>query len=103
VTGNQRLAAQPAARTFQEQGVEGMDVSFWWGLLAPAKTPAAVVAAINKELASAVADPELVASFAAQGLDLRSSTPEAFSRLISSDVRHWRAAAESAKVKLTGE
>lgn len=100
VTGDRRLNSQPAAATFREQGIEGLDVSFWWGLLAPANTPAPVVATINKALRNAVSDPELVASFSALGLDLKSSTPEAFTQLMASELKHWRNAAESSKLNL---
>jgi tripartite-type tricarboxylate transporter receptor subunit TctC len=100
VTGDEPLAAYPAARPFKEQGVEGMDVSFWWGLLAPAGTPQPVVAAINKELRAALSDPQLVATFAGQGLDLQWSTPEAFRQLIASEARQWRANVESMKLTI---
>jgi tripartite-type tricarboxylate transporter receptor subunit TctC len=103
ITGDERLAALPSVRTFKEQGVQGMEVSFWWGMLAPRQTPAPVVSKINAALTSAVADPELKASFAALGLDLKSSTPEAFAKLISSEGGYWRTAVDSAKVKLTAE
>lgn len=103
LTGDERLTAYPSVRTFKEQGVSGMDVSFWWALLAPARTPPAIVARLNKELAAAVADPELKASFAALGLDLKSSSPEALGNLITSEGKYWRAAVDSAKVVLKAE
>ncbi|MGE0806959.1 MAG: Bug family tripartite tricarboxylate transporter substrate binding protein [Burkholderiaceae bacterium] len=100
VTGDRRLDSQPKAATFREQGIQGLDVSFWWGMLAPANTPAPVVATLNKALRNAVSDPELVASFAALGLDLKSSTPDDFTRLIASEGKHWRTAAETSKLRL---
>lgn len=100
VTGDRPLPGHSAARPFRDQGVQGMDVSFWWGLLAPAGTPPATVALINQELKNALADPQLVASFAAQGLDLKWSSPEAFRQLISSEGRQWRNNAEAMKLTL---
>jgi tripartite-type tricarboxylate transporter receptor subunit TctC len=103
ITGDERLPALSGVRTFKEQGVQGMEVSFWWGMLAPRQTPAPVIDKINAALLSALADPEFKASFAALGLDLKSSSPDAFGKLISSEGGYWRTAVDSAKVKLTAE
>lgn len=99
VTGPERLGALPAVPTLEEQGIRGMDVSFWWGFLVPAQTPAAIVSRLNREIVAAMSDPELKASFAVLSLDLRSSTSDEFSTLIASDLKRWRAAVVAADIK----
>jgi tripartite-type tricarboxylate transporter receptor subunit TctC len=90
VTGNTRLSALPDVPTFTELGVKGVDVSFWWGFLAPAGTPAAAIMRLNKDLTAALNDPALKASFAEQSLDLSPSTPAQFEKLISDNLARGR-------------
>jgi tripartite-type tricarboxylate transporter receptor subunit TctC len=99
VTGNSRLSALPEVPTFTELGVQGVDVSFWWGFLAPAGTPATVVARLNNDLAAALDDRDLKTSFADQSLDLKASTPVEFGKLIHDNLARWRTVVDTAGIK----
>jgi tripartite-type tricarboxylate transporter receptor subunit TctC len=101
VTGPQRIQALPQTPTFREQGVDGMDVGFWWGMFAPRGTPPATVERLNQALDAAMADPELKASFAALSLDLKPGSPADFKALLARDTDRWRTVVQSAHITIT--
>jgi tripartite-type tricarboxylate transporter receptor subunit TctC len=96
VTGSKRLGDLPGlptlgnVPTFEEQGVQGVDVVFWFGILAPAGTPKTIVARLNAELAASINDPEVTARFAQQSIELATGTPEAFGILIQTETTRWQ-------------
>jgi tripartite-type tricarboxylate transporter receptor subunit TctC len=96
VTGSKRLgdlpgvAALASVPTFEEQGVRGVDVVFWFGILAPAGTPKAIVARLNAELAASIDDPEVKARIAQQSIEVATGTSEAFGSLIAAEAMHWQ-------------
>ena len=75
VTGAKRSAATPEFPTMQEAGVPGFVVESWYGLMAPAGTPDAVIARLHKETLAVLATPEVREFFAKQGADVVTSTP----------------------------
>jgi tripartite-type tricarboxylate transporter receptor subunit TctC len=89
VTGSRRSAAFPAVPTFAESGLAGFEISPWFGLLAPAGTPAAVVRKINADVAEALRDKDLQDKFAAAGADPYVTTPEQFGRVLQDDIQKW--------------
>ncbi|MDB5942597.1 MAG: LacI family transcriptional regulator [Ramlibacter sp.] len=82
VTGEARMESLPRVPTFREQGLPQVNVEFWYGLMAPALTPGAAVTALHAAMAAAVQDPEFVAYFRNQGIDIALSGPDDFARLI---------------------
>jgi tripartite-type tricarboxylate transporter receptor subunit TctC len=96
VTGAKRLGDLPgipplaSVPTFEEQGVKGVDVVFWFGILAPVGTPKTVVAKLNAELAAGINDPEVKARFAQQSIEVATGTSEAFGGLIEAEAMHWQ-------------
>jgi tripartite-type tricarboxylate transporter receptor subunit TctC len=76
----------PAVPTMQEAGVTDLNLSAWMGLLAPAKTPRAVVDKLNRAVQAAF-DPELKAKLAESGIEVSTSTPEELARLITRDIK----------------
>ena len=95
VTGTKRMGDLPdiplaAVPTFEEQGVKGVDVVFWFGILAPAGTPKPVIAKLNTALAASIDDPAVKERFAQQSIEVVNGTPEAFGRLIETETRHWQ-------------
>lgn len=95
VTGAKRMGDLPgiplaAVPTFEEQGIKGVDVVFWFGILAPAGTPKPVIAKLNAALAASIDDPVVKDRFAQQSIEVASGTSEAFGRLIESEARHWQ-------------
>jgi tripartite-type tricarboxylate transporter receptor subunit TctC len=90
VTGVARSAAAPEFPTMAEAGVPGFVVESWYGLLAPAGTPDAVVAKLHRETLAALATPQVKAAFAQQGADVMTSTDGAsFAALMKSERQRW--------------
>ena len=85
LVGTKRNSAAPDIPTIDEQGFPGVDALSWYGVLAPAKTPPAIIAKLSDALARALADPELKAKLAASGVEAAASTPEEFRQLIQND------------------
>jgi tripartite-type tricarboxylate transporter receptor subunit TctC len=84
VTSQRRSAFLPEVPPVAES-VPGYAFDSWFGLLAPAKTPQAVIARINAAVAKLLRDPAILARLATQGVDPRPLSPEAFERLIRED------------------
>src|SRR5437660_9675765 len=84
VTSRKRSAFLPGVPPVAES-VPGYRFDSWFGLLAPAKTPAAVIARINAAVAKLLREPVILARLAGQGVEPRPLNPEAFERLIGED------------------
>jgi tripartite-type tricarboxylate transporter receptor subunit TctC len=83
VTGAQRTPVMPDLPTIEEAGgLKGYDISTWWGLLAPAGTPPAIVNRLSATMAKIVALPDIKERFAALGIEPAAITPEQFATLI---------------------
>jgi tripartite-type tricarboxylate transporter receptor subunit TctC len=89
VTGSHRSSAFPNVPTLAESGLQGFELSPWFGLLAPAGTPDAVVKKINADVAEALRDRDLLDKFAANGADPYATSPEQFSRVLAADIQRW--------------
>jgi tripartite-type tricarboxylate transporter receptor subunit TctC len=92
-----RSALLPELPTIAESGVPGFAVSSWFGVVAPARTPAPIVARLNREIVAALARPDLRERLAGLGADPVSDTPEEFSAFIRSELATW-----AKVVKLSG-
>ena len=90
VTGPKRLSTLPSVPTFLEQGVDGVDVQFLFGIVAPKGTPPDVVAKLNAEIAQAMTDPDLRTTFSRQSIEPTPGTPEAFGALLALEWRKWK-------------
>lgn len=101
VVGTRRNSAAPDIPTIDEQGYPGVDALSWYGVLAPAKTPPAIVAKLNEALTRALADRELIDKLAASGVAAASSTPDEFRQLIHND--RTRLAKIIAELKMVAE
>jgi tripartite-type tricarboxylate transporter receptor subunit TctC len=99
VTTPQRSVAAPEVPTLAESGVPGYDYSSWIGLLAPAKTPPAIVARLRAETARIVRTPEMRAILALEGAEPVGNSPEEFAALIGSEVGRWRKVVAAAGIK----
>jgi tripartite-type tricarboxylate transporter receptor subunit TctC len=89
VTSAQRAKAFPQLPTVAESGVPGYIVGTWGGLLAPAGTPAPIVAKLNADARRALAEPDVVAKFESIGLEIRPGSPEEFGQVIRGDADKW--------------
>lgn len=83
---NQRSPVLPDVPTMAESGLAGLTLSAWIGLLAPAKTPRAVVDQLNRAVLTAM-DADVKAKLAASGIEVAPSTPEELQRTIAADIK----------------
>ncbi|HEV7822840.1 MAG TPA: tripartite tricarboxylate transporter substrate-binding protein, partial [Burkholderiales bacterium] len=72
-------------------GIKNYDATFWFGLLAPAGTPAAIIAKLNTQLRETLTDAEVARISRSQGLNPAPSSPQEFAGLIKSDFVKWKA------------
>ncbi|TMH76140.1 MAG: tripartite tricarboxylate transporter substrate binding protein, partial [Betaproteobacteria bacterium] len=97
VTGARRSSAAPELPTVQEAGLPGYESTLWFGVLAPARTPAAIVARLSGDIGKVLAQAELRERF--NTVDVTPSTPEEFADLIQREIRKWRKVLEAAKIQ----
>ncbi len=98
VAGSRRSSALPDVPTLKELGVPGVDVTQWYGIFVPAKTPKAVVDKLNAALNKVLTDKDTVARIEAQGADVETSTPEQLRTLVRDDLNKWRHVVRQAKL-----
>jgi tripartite-type tricarboxylate transporter receptor subunit TctC len=99
VSGHQRMAALPDVPTFEQSGVKGFDTAFWFGLNAPAGTPASVIAYLNKEITAVLALPDVKAKLDTQTLETTPGSSEAFGKFIQDDTDKWGRLIKAAGIK----
>ena len=101
VTSAERSAAVPDLPTIAEAaGLKGFDASSWFGLLAPAGTPADIVNRIQKETAKALASPAVKEKLLAQGAIPGGNTPQEFARMIESEHVKWAGVVKASGAKV---
>jgi tripartite-type tricarboxylate transporter receptor subunit TctC len=97
VAGPKRVATLPGVPTLKELGID-VDVSQWYALFAPAKTPKPIVDKLNTALAQVLADPEIVKRIEADGAEVHSSTPAELGALVKAELVKWRGVVQRAKL-----
>jgi len=90
----------PEVPTFAELGHPRVAVSLWYGLLAPAATPAAIVTRLNAEVAKILQSAEVREKLAAQGAEPMPGTPQAFASFMREEMAKWAPVVKQAGVKL---
>jgi tripartite-type tricarboxylate transporter receptor subunit TctC len=89
VSTKNRSLALPNVPTIAEAGVSGFDAAAWFGILAPARTPAEIVNKLATEVARTLRRQEVRAKLAAEGAEIIASSPEEFAETIRNDVAKW--------------
>jgi tripartite-type tricarboxylate transporter receptor subunit TctC len=89
--GAMRASLMPDLPTIAESGLPGFEAVLHYGLMAPAGTPAPIIARLNRELRAAVDDPQVRARILADGGDLLSSSPQEYAADIEAEVPKWSA------------
>jgi tripartite-type tricarboxylate transporter receptor subunit TctC len=100
VASPQRMALLPDVPTMNESGVPGYEMGSWFGMLAPAKTPKAIVDRLSQEVNRAVKDPRFAEKMQAQGLDVVGSSPEQMLATMQADTRKWADLIKAADIKI---
>jgi tripartite-type tricarboxylate transporter receptor subunit TctC len=99
VTTLKRAELLPNVPTMVEAGVADFEITSWFGLLAPAATPAAVVSRLNAEMVKVLAREDVKSTLGAQGLNVASSSPEQFAAHIKSEIARFTRIARTAGIK----
>ena len=99
ITAGRRSEGTPEYPTIAEAGVPGYEASIWFGIVAPAGTPAPVVARLSREIAQIVRTPAIRERFVPLGLDLIGGTPEEFAATMRSEIPKWARVLQDARVE----
>jgi tripartite-type tricarboxylate transporter receptor subunit TctC len=100
VTSKDRSPVAPNVPTISESGYPGFDAVGWHGILAPAKTPPAIVAKLNIEIVQALKDPETKSLLESQAIQVVGNSPQEFADYIKQDIALWKEVAEQAKIEV---
>jgi tripartite-type tricarboxylate transporter receptor subunit TctC len=96
VTGDRRSAMLPDVPTMVEAGIKGYASSTWYGIVAPAATPPAVLRRLHSEIVAILRESELQQIFSDEGIDLVGGKPEEFKAFLQSEIEKWRLVVKSA-------
>ena len=99
VTSPQRAKSSPDIPTFSEAGVKGYSVINWYGVLAPAKTPSAIVNRLHRDIEGILNDPELAKRIAADGAEAMDRAPKDFAAYIKSELEKWAKVIKESGIK----
>ncbi len=100
VTSGTRLPQLPDVPTVAEAGLPGYESTGWFGVVAPAGTPAAIVNRLNAEITAALKDEQIQASMRNLGVEPSPSRPEAFDAYIRAEARKWAKVIQSASIRI---
>lgn len=99
VTSKQRSPSMPEVPSMAEAGLAEFELTSWYGLLAPAGTPAAVIAKIHADVSAILAGAESQKSFAAQGLDPAGGSPQAFAEFVRGEAARFARIAKAGNIR----
>ena len=99
VSSPQRVAALPDVPTVAESGYPGFEADQWYGVVAPAGTPPAIVARLNTEINKALALPDVAQQLAVEGATPMPGTPQAYGALIAREIPRWAEVVKAGNVK----
>ena len=99
VTSRERSSQLADVPTAIEAGVPGVELTSWYGLLAPAGTPASVINKVAADVAAVLALPEVQKGFTVQGLDMAKSSPAAFAAFIREEAQKYARIARASNIQ----
>ena len=99
VTSLKRTPVMPDLPTMAESGFPGFEAISWFGLMAPAGTPPAIVNKVHQQAVAIAAMPDMREKLAQLGLDTASDGPEAVGAIIRSDIAKWAKVIKDANIK----
>ncbi len=98
VTQAKRSPLAPDVPSAPEAGVPDFEVSVWQGIVAPRGTPRETIARLNREIVAILNRPDIRMRFAAQGMDVLTSTPEEFATMINREASKWKKVVDTARI-----
>jgi len=93
-----RSALLPDVPTLSEGGARGYEFTVWWGIVAPAGTPAAITSRLNAEFNAISSDPEASKQLAAEGAEVTAWTPVQFNALLAENLAMWKRVARESNI-----
>ncbi len=96
----QRTPALPEMPTFHESGFPNFESMSWYGLAAPARTPAAIIALLHRETTAVLKQPDIIARITQDGGFPVGNTPQAFAQEIRNDIAKWAKVIKDANIKM---
>ena len=99
VSSARRASSLPSVPTIAEAGVPDLDVSVWFGLLAPAGTPPEIVRKIHDDVVKVLATPALAERLAAEGLEVVTMQPAEFGSFLRTEVAKWGDVVKQGNIK----
>jgi tripartite-type tricarboxylate transporter receptor subunit TctC len=90
IASARRSALLPDLPTLAEAGLPGFEAALWFAIVAPAATPPAIVARLNREIAAVLDTREGKEALSAQGVDAEASTPQGLGAYIHNEIAKWR-------------
>ena len=97
--GAKRVPALSDVPTVAEAGVAGYEANNWWGILAPAATPGAIVKRLHADTAAVLAAPDMQKKFESQGAETVSMSPAEFGKFIRAETAKWAKVVQQAGIK----
>ena len=89
IAAPERSPLLPNVPNADEAGLPGFEVRSWFGMLAPAKTPPAIIDRLSREIKKASSDPKFIAALAPQGMQILASTPDEMAQAMREDAKKW--------------
>lgn len=99
VGGATRSPLLPALPTLSEGGARGYEFTVWWGLVAPAQTPAAIITRLNADINAILRDADAAKQLAAEGAEVTVWTPAQFGTLLADNMKQWKIVAREANIR----
>ncbi len=99
IAAPQRHPALPNVKTFQEQGIVGVDSNNWYAVFAPRATPAAELDRLSQAIRRALSDPDLMSRLAVTGLQPAPTTPAELARIVATDTAKWSKVIRDKKIR----
>jgi tripartite-type tricarboxylate transporter receptor subunit TctC len=99
IAGDKRSSVMPDVPTLAEQGIANVNMSQWYAMFAPAKTPKPVVERLNREMNAVLNDKANAKRIEDQGAEVETGTPEQLKALVQKEVAHWKTVVSAAKIK----
>lgn len=99
-SSGERSSQLPDVPTVAESGLPGFDVTGWYGIVAPARTPKSIITKLNVEIGKALKTRQVIDNLAADGADVRYSTPEQLTALVAAEEQKWAKLVKATGMKL---
>jgi tripartite-type tricarboxylate transporter receptor subunit TctC len=101
VTTSKRSPEMPNVPTIAESGYPNFEAPAWWAIIAPAKTPAAIVNRMHEEVAKALKNPEIAQRLKSQGIELTALGPKPAQDFVNKQIDIWGAFIKANNIKAT--